>query len=159
MRKCFVIALAVSSIVSSASLASAQSATPTPQGRVAQRGHHRDGLFKGLNLSADEKARIKDVRSKYRADNLKLRQSTASAMAQARTARQKGDTAGARSILEGTKASRDAMRASMARQNNEIRSSLSAENQKQFDANAKQFAGRHKGFMKNHKKGAQSANG
>lgn len=157
MRKCFVIALALTALASTASLAAAQSTTPgtgRAQARAERGNEGRNGLFRGLTLSADEKARIKDVRNKYHADNLKLRQSTASAMQQARAARQKGDTAGARGILEGTKSSRDAMRESMLRERNEIRSSLSAENQKQFDANAAKFAKGHKGFIKNHRKPA-----
>ncbi|MDB4914309.1 MAG: hypothetical protein JWM95_1953 [Gemmatimonadetes bacterium] len=162
MRKYLVIALAVASIGSAPTFANAQSATTETapvRSRIAHARGDRRGLFNGLALSADEKARIKDVHSKYRADNTKLRQSTMAAMQQARAARQKGDTAAARSILEGTKANRDAMRAQMLRERDEIRTSLSAENQKQFDANAKRVVERHKGFVKNRRKAASGTNG
>ena len=162
MRKSFVIALALSAFASIAPLADAQSVNRgagRAQGRAALLKARRHGLFRGITLSAAEKVRVKEVRLKYHADNLKLRQAMLPAMQQARAARQKGDTAGARAILAGTKVNRDALRTTILRERNEIRAALTTENQTQFDANAQRVAKRHEAFAKKGRTGASGTNG
>ena len=71
MHKSRVIALVVASIVSTASFAGAQSATPgavgsARAGRVAMAGMGRDGLLRGVKLSAAEKTKVKEIRGSYR---------------------------------------------------------------------------------------------
>jgi hypothetical protein len=72
-------------------------------------------------------------------------------MQEARTLRQKGDTAGLRALWDRNKAGRDKMQALQVRQQAEIRSALSPENQKLFDANAQQLAKRRADWEKNGK--------
>jgi hypothetical protein len=72
-------------------------------------------------------------------------------MQEARTLRQKGDTAGLRALWEKNKPARDQMQALRVRQQSDIRAALSAENQKQFDANVQQMAQRRAEWEKNGK--------
>ena len=73
MRKNHVIALVVASLVSTASFAGAQARDVSEKGGRHAMGHgmegRRDGvrgaMLRGLNLSADEKAKVKEIRSRY----------------------------------------------------------------------------------------------
>ena len=71
MNKSRAIAFVVASIVSAASFAGAESATPRAAGsgrvaRAAQGRGREAGLVKGLTLSATEKANLKEIRVSYR---------------------------------------------------------------------------------------------
>ena len=142
MRKTRVLTLVVASLVSTASFAGAQAPATAPQaGRHAmgrgiegRRGGER-GELRGLKLSDAERASIKSINTKYAAEGKTLRSSMKPVMQEARTLRQKGDTAGLRALWDKNKASRDQMQALQVRRNAEIRSALSADNQKLFDAN------------------------
>src|SRR4051812_8084189 len=98
MQKARLFSIAVA-IMSVASAAGAQG--------VARRGGLQDrGLLRGLNLTADEKVKLKGVHEKYKAQAKTLRESMKPAMQEARAARQKGDTASARAIFQRTENSR-----------------------------------------------------
>ena len=107
MGKTRVIALVVASLVSTASFAGAQAPAQqgTQQGRHAmQRGMRAGagverGLFRGVKLSDAERAKIKDINSKYATQAKSLREQMKPAMQEARAARQKGDTAAARAVM------------------------------------------------------------
>ena len=154
MRKTtMAIALSLALSFGSVGAASAQS-TQQPQGQEhAERGMRRRGpgggeLFKGINLTADQKTRLKDLR-KSEKPNEQLRK----AMQDARAARQRGDTAAARAQME-------ALRPQMEREREQhiaaMRAILTPEQQKQFDANVaewKQHAAEHKGGWEGRKGG------
>lgn len=93
------------------------------------------GLFRGLTLSDEEKAKLKDVRAKYAPERKALHESMNPIMRDVRTARQKGDTAGVRAALERGKDGREKAKALMEREQADLRAALTPEHQKQFDAN------------------------
>lgn len=154
MKKIRLIAFAISSLVAAAPFAGAQVASRAPSAagaarqadRGVGRGGKKQGLLRGLKLSAAEKANVKSVHAKYSAQTKPMRESLRSAMQEARADRQKGDTAAARAVMDRTKNSREALRGVMERERSEMRSALSPANQKQFDANVQQtVASRGKG--------------
>jgi Spy/CpxP family protein refolding chaperone len=162
MRKSRVIGFVVASLVSVASFAQAQTATPNARqerrgearGIEGRAGHGgRGGLFKGVTLSDAEKGRVKQVHAKYSTEAKALRQSLRPAMQEARAARQKGDTAGMKAAFNKTAGDREKLRALMQREKAEIRTGLSADNQRVFDANTKQLEQRRAGMKKNGKGG------
>ncbi len=159
MGKTRVIALAVAALVSAASFAGAHA--PAAQGaraardamergmRAGARGER--GLFRGITLSDAEKARIKDIHSKYVAQAKSLREQMKPAMQEARAARQKGDTAAARAVMAKNKATFDKPADLRKSEQAEFRSALTPENQKLYDANVQQIAKR-RGEMKANRK-------
>jgi Spy/CpxP family protein refolding chaperone len=156
MRKSQVIGLVVASLVSAASIAQAQASAPQAhQERHEARGMEgrggRGGLFRGVKLSADEKARVKQIHEKYRTEATALRESLRPAMLEARTARQKGDSAGAKAAWDRTAGDREKLRALMEREKTELRTALSPANQQVFDTNAKQLEQRRAEWKKNGK--------
>ena len=160
MRKTRVIALVVASLVSTASFAGAQAPAAGAQGgrHAMGRGMEgprggRDGALRGLKLSDTEKASIKTIHTKYAAEGKTLRESMKPGMQEARTLRQKGDTAGLRALWDKNKPARDQLQALQVRQQAEMRGALSAENQKLFDANVQQQAKRRAEWEKSGKQG------
>ena len=163
MGKSYVLAVVVASLVSGASFAEAQTASPAPQAarhamRGGMRGEHR-GALKGIELSDAEKAKLKEVRQKYAPEQKKLAESMKPAMQEARALRQKGDTAGARAVIEKNKAGREQFAALRTREQAEVRAALSADNQKLFDQNVKdrearraEWAAKGKGGHRGHHK-------
>jgi Spy/CpxP family protein refolding chaperone len=101
---------------------------------------HDGGLFRDITLSSAEKAKVKEIHGKYRSETKALHESLRPAMQEARAARQKGDSAAARAVFERTKGDREKLRAVMDRERSELRSALTADHQKQFDANVQQVA-------------------
>jgi Spy/CpxP family protein refolding chaperone len=167
MRKTRVIGFVVASLVSVASLAQAQSASPNArqerraegrgiEGRAGREG--RGGLFRGITLSDAEKARIKQVHEKYGTEAKALRESLRPAMQDARAARQKGDTAGVKAAWSRTAGDREKLRALMDRERAEIRTALTPDNQRLFDANVKQLEQR-RAEMKKQGKGDRAGRG
>jgi Spy/CpxP family protein refolding chaperone len=138
----------VASLVSTASFAGAQAPSSGAQagrgamGRGMEGGRGQRGLFRGIKLSDTEKAKLKDIRAKYAPEQKQLRESLKPAMQEARAARQKGDSVAAKAAFDRTKDGRDKMKALSDRERAEIRSALTPENQKQFDANVQQLAQR-----------------
>lgn len=166
MRKTRVLALVIASLVSTASFAGAQAPTDAPQGgrqamgrgMEGRRGGER-GVMRGLKLSDAEKAKVKEIRTRQIAENKSLRESMKPTMQEAKALRQKGDTAGLRALWEKNKAGRDQMQALQVRQQAEIRTALSPENQKLFDANVQQQATRRAEWAKNGKNGKHGPRG
>ncbi|HEX5971801.1 MAG TPA: Spy/CpxP family protein refolding chaperone [Gemmatimonadaceae bacterium] len=150
MGKTRVIALAVATLVSAGSFAGAQA--PAQQG--ARHGQHEmqrgmragvraeRGLFRGITLSDAEKAKIRDIHTKYAAQAKSLREQMKPAMQEARAARQKGDTAAARAVFAKNKPTFDKLAELRKSEQAEVRSALTPENQKLYDANVQQLAKR-----------------
>jgi Spy/CpxP family protein refolding chaperone len=143
MNKYRVIAFVVASIVSTASFAGAQTAAPgtvvaSRTNRVAQGRKGHAGPLHGMTLSAAEKSKLKEIRASYKTQAQSLHESLKPAMQDARVARQKGDTAAMRAVMERTKSDREKLRSLMDRQKADLRAALSPEHQKQFDANVQQ---------------------
>jgi Spy/CpxP family protein refolding chaperone len=146
MRKIRVLAV-VAALMSVTSLAEAQSAAQAPQAsrremRGGMRGERgRGGMLKGIKLSDAEKAKLKEIHGKYAPEQKKLRESMKPVMEQARALRQKGDTAGARALLQQNKGG-EQFKALRDREQADVRAALSADNQKQFDLNVQEQAKR-----------------
>ena len=150
MGKTRVIALAVATLVSAASFAGAQA----PVQQRARQGQHEmqrgmragvraeRGLFRGIKLSDAEKAKIKDIHAKYATQAKSLREQMKPAMQEARADRQKGDTAAARAGFAKNKATFDRLAELRKSEQGEVRSALTPENQKLYDANVQQLAKR-----------------
>ena len=163
MRKSRVLALVVASLVSTASFAGAQAPAAGAQGgrhamgrgMEGRRGGERGGALRGIKLSDAEQAKVKAIHTKYAAEGKTLRESMKPAMQEARALRQKGDTAGLRALWDKNKAGRDQMQALQVRQQEELRTALSPENQKLFDANVQAQAKRHAERVKNGKAGVR----
>jgi Spy/CpxP family protein refolding chaperone len=118
-------------------VASAQS-TQQPQrveheGRGMRRGPG-EGLLKGINLTVDQKAKLKTMREGEK--NNPANEQFRKAMADARAARQRGDTAAARAQMQ---ALRPQMEQQRERQVAAMRSILTPDQLKQFDANVAQW--------------------
>ena len=79
MRKSRVIGFAIVSLLTVGSLAGAQTAAPgAPQARQQRGGRVEGGrgrLLRGIELSDAEKARVKEIRGKYRTEAQSLQQS------------------------------------------------------------------------------------
>jgi Spy/CpxP family protein refolding chaperone len=122
-------------------------------------GRGARGMMRGITLTDAEKARVKEIHAKYQTEGKSLREALRPSMEAARTARQKGDTAAARAAFERGKADRDKVQALMVRERAEIRSALTPEHQKQFDANAQEFAKRRAEWDKNGNGGRRGPGG
>ena len=111
--------------------ASAQATQQPQRQEQGERGMRRRGpggeLFKGITLTADQKARLKELRK-----DEKPNEQFKKAMEDARAARQRGDTAAARAQMQ---ALRPQMEQAREKQFAAMRSILTADQQKQFDAN------------------------
>ncbi|HEY2852286.1 MAG TPA: Spy/CpxP family protein refolding chaperone [Gemmatimonadaceae bacterium] len=100
------------------------------QGKWGRRGPGGE-LLKNINLSADQKAKLKEMRK-----NEKPNEQFRKAMQDARAARQRGDTAAARAQMQ---ALRPQMEQARERQFGEMRSILTPDQQRQFDANVAEW--------------------
>ena len=116
-------------------------------------GRMADRALRGIKLSDTEKAKVKEVHKKYAAEEKSQREAMKPVMQEARTLRQKGDTAGLRALWDRNKAGRDQMQAFQVRQQADIRAALSPENQKLFDANVQEQAKRRAEWAKDGKGG------
>jgi Spy/CpxP family protein refolding chaperone len=87
-------------------------------------------LFKGITLTADQKARLKELRKN--SVSTESREQFRKAMTEAREARQRGDTATARAKMQAV---RTEMEKNREREFAAIRGILTPEQQRQFDAN------------------------
>lgn len=138
MRKTtMAMALGLALSLGTVGVASAQS-TQQPQrveheGRGMRRGPG-EGLLKGINLTVDQKAKLKTMREGEK--NNPANEQFRKAMADARAARQRGDTAAARAQMQ---ALRPQMEQQRERQVAAMRSILTPDQLKQFDANVAQW--------------------
>jgi Spy/CpxP family protein refolding chaperone len=146
MRKSHVIRIAIVSLLTVGSVVQAQTAAPgAPQARQQRSGRFEKGrgrLLRGIKLSDAEKARVKEIRGKYRTETKTLRESLRPAMQDMRAARQKHDTVAMKASWDRTAADRQKLDALMQRERSEIRTALTAEHQTAFDANVKQLDAR-----------------
>ncbi len=154
MRRIALSGLALALTLGSASLVAAQQPAQG-QARAAQQQHQgrrgqwdragrmgRRQLFKGVKLTDQQKAQIKAINEKYRAQARQAREALRPAMQEARADRQKGDTAAARAIFERNRPQFEQLRKARAQELREIRGVLTADQQKQFDANVAQLKAR-----------------
>ena len=144
MRKTRVIGLAIAAVLTVGTVAQAQSTTAPRQhqrhGAGRENGDRvRGGLLRGITLSDAEQARVKSIHAKYAAEAKSLRESLRPAMQNVRTARQQRDSVALKAAWDRTAGDRQKLQALMQRERAEIRAALSPENQKTFDANAKQL--------------------
>ena len=100
------------------------------------------GLFRGIKLSDAEKAKLKNIHTRYATQSKSLREQMKPAMQEARAARQKGDTAAARAVLSKNKATFGKLAELRKSEQAEVRSALTPEHQKLYDANVQQLAKR-----------------
>lgn len=112
-------------------IASGQATEQPQRHEQGERGMRRGGpggeLLKGITLTADQKARLQELRK-----NEKPNAQFKKAMEDARAARQRGDTAAARAQMQ---ALRPQMEQAREKQFSAMRSILTADQQRQFDAN------------------------
>lgn len=150
MRKSRVVGFAIAGILMVGTIAEAQSATtqPRPRRHATERGVRvRDASLRGITLSDAEKTKVKAIHAKYAAEAKTLRESLRPALQEIRAARQARDTAAVKAALAKTTGEREKLWAMMERERAEIRSVLTPENQKVFDANAKTLEQRRAAWM------------
>jgi Spy/CpxP family protein refolding chaperone len=149
MRKAHVFGFVIVSLLTVGPVAQAQSAAPAaPQSRQQSGGRFERGrgrLFRGIKLSAAEKARVKEIRGKYQTESRSLRESLRPAMQDLRTAREKHDSVAMKAAWDRTAGDRQKLQELMQRERAEMRSALSPEHQTQFDTNMKQLEQRRAG--------------
>lgn len=139
MRKTtMAMALGLALSFGAAGLASAQ-ATQQPQqrehaGRNWRRGGPGGELLKGITLSPEQKAKLKELRKNEQSNA--SREQFQKAMADARAARQRGDTAAAKAQM---KTLREQMQKTQEQRLASMRSVLTPDQQKTFDANLAQW--------------------
>ena len=139
--------LGLALIVGSATVAAAQNARPDARpdstrrenGRWGgERGMRRGGpggggaLLTGITLTDAQKTQLQALRKEQTSEMKKSREQFGAAMKEARDARQRGDTAAARTKMEQVHTQMTAQR---DRQIASLRTILTAEQQKQLDAN------------------------
>ena len=155
MRRIALSGLALALTLGSASLVAAQQPAQGEQAPTAQKQHQarrgqwqrghgnmRRQLFKDVKLTNEQKAQIKSINQKYRAQAKQGREALRPVMQEARADRQKGDSAAARAVFERNKGQFDKLRAQRQQELQEIRAVLTPDQQKQFDANAAQLKAR-----------------
>ena len=146
--------LGLALVVGAAGAAAAQSTRPgnrpdTTQSERGERGEHGDrgarrrgpggpdgALLKGITLTDAQKTRLQELRKENRSEMEKTREQFGAVMKEARDARQRGDTVTARAKMEQVRAQMDKQR---ERQIASLRTVLTAEQQKQLDANVAQW--------------------
>lgn len=96
-------------------------------------------LLRGVNLTDAQKAQIKTIREKYQTQFQPLRAAMKPAMDEAKAARQRGDTAGARAAFAKTAGSRQQMQNLRTQEAAEMRAVLTPAQQATFDANVAQM--------------------
>ena len=105
--------------------------------RREERGEMR-GVMRGVKPTDAQKAQIKAIHQKYKAQFKSFRDSVKPAMDEARAARQRGDTAAARAAFAKTAGVRQQAQALRQQELGEIRGVLTPEQQKTLDANIAQ---------------------
>ena len=152
------LALGAMMLVGVAGISVAQS-TAAPQAKPraggefrGRRGPGRD-FMSDLNLTDAQKAQIKAIRQKYQPQNEALRTQAKPFIDAARAARQKGDTAAARSNFEKARQVMQGGQSIRTQETAEIRNVLTPAQQVKFDARQKEMADRrekgdHKGWGK-----------
>jgi Spy/CpxP family protein refolding chaperone len=155
MLKVRTLALGALMVVGVAGVSAAQSTT-TPRTRADSGAYHRgremgarraggrEGFGRDLNLTEAQKTQIKAIRQKYQPQNAALRTQAKPYMEAARAARQKGDTATARTNMEKARQIMQGGQTYRNQENAEIRAILTPDQQAKWDAHQK-AAGEHRG--------------
>jgi Spy/CpxP family protein refolding chaperone len=139
------LALGALMLVGVAGVSAAQS-TATPRTRPDAGSYNRrgpggrEGFGRDLNLTDAQKAQIKAIRQKYQPQNAALRTQAKPFMDAARVARQKGDTAAARSDMLKARQVMEGGKSIHTQEQADIRAILTPEQQAKFDAHAKAAA-------------------
>jgi Spy/CpxP family protein refolding chaperone len=142
--------LAAFAAMASVSVAQAQSAEAHRQHQVADSTHARfdrgrprgpGALLKGITLSADQKAKLKELHKGQRADGKQKGATERPDFNAIREARQKGDTATAKRLM---REQREKMEARRTQEYAAIRAILTPDQRTQFDANVTEMAKRQK---------------
>ena len=110
---------------------------PDGQFRKGPGGREGRGFGRDLNLTDAQKTQMKAIRQKYQPQNQALRDRAKPFMEAARTARQKGDSAGFRSNMEKAKQVTQSGQSFRTQEQAEIRAILTPEQQAKFDAHQK----------------------
>jgi len=97
-----------------------------------------------------QKAQIKAIHEKYKAQFQSYRESMKPAMEEAKAARQRGDTAAAKAAFAKTASTREQAQALRAQESAEIRAILTPDQQKTFDANVAKMKSRGDHARKGH---------
>jgi Spy/CpxP family protein refolding chaperone len=100
--------------------------------RRAGPGGPQGALLRGITLTDAQKTQLQELRKAQQSEAKKTREQFGAVMKEARDARQRGDTATARSKMAQVRTAMDAQR---ERQIASLRTILTAEQQKQLDAN------------------------
>jgi periplasmic protein CpxP/Spy len=109
-----------------------------PDGQFQRQGGREGrGFGRDLNLTDAQKAQIKVIHQKYQPQNQALRDRAKPFTEAARAARQKGDTAAARSNMEKARQVMQGGASFRTQQNAEIRAILTPDQQAKFDARQK----------------------
>jgi Spy/CpxP family protein refolding chaperone len=102
-------------------------------------GHHGDRMLAGLNLTDAQKAQIKSIHAKYKAQLSGSQSAVKPDLAAARAARQRGDTAAARAAFEKARVAMQANRPVREREMAEVRNILTTEQRQTLDARRAQW--------------------
>lgn len=102
--------------------------------------HHGDrapmrAAFRGIELTAQQKAQIKAIHERYQPQYKALREQLKPVAQQRRAERQKGDKDAAKAAFEKTKGQRDQLRVLSQKEMSDVRGVLTAPQQAQFDKN------------------------
>jgi protein CpxP len=152
MRSIRLLALSLCTLTHAAAAQATPAAHPAPQAapKVDRDDHGgarmeqmHDMMFKGITLSADEKAKIKSVHEKYRSQAKTLQQGGRADRQDAAADRKRGDTTDARKAVAKGKAERDDMREMRTHMEGDLREALSPEHRSQFDINVRDMKARH----------------
>ena len=111
-------------------------------GRQMRRMPPGRALLRGVTLTTAQRDQIRAIDEKYRAEGRALRDAMRPAADEARSARQRGDTAAARQAWARTADQRRQFTALRERRVAEVRRVLTAEQQRQFDANRSELQAR-----------------
>jgi len=150
MSKVLTLALGALMVVGVAGVSAAQSTT-TPRTRAdsgsyrrgqmgARRAGGHEGFGRDLNLTEAQKTQIKAIRQKYQPQNEALRTQAKPYLDAARAARQKGDTATARTNMDKVRQIMQSGQTYRTQENAEIRAILTPEQQAKWDARQKAAA-------------------
>lgn len=147
------LALGALMIVGVAGVSAAQSTTTPPSrgprsGQMQARRGPGGEFGRDLNLTDAQKAQVKAIRQKYQPQNQALRAQAKPFMDAARAARQKGDSATARSNMEKAHQVMQGRQSIRTQEMAEIRAILTPDQQAKFDARQKTMGERGKGGHK-----------
>ena len=151
MLKVRTLALGALMVVGVAGVSAAQSTT-TPRTRADSGAYHRgaqmgarraggrEGFGRNLNLTDAQKTQIKAIRQKYQPQNTALRTQSKPYMDAARAARQKGDSATARTNMDKVRQIMQGGQTYRNQENADIRAILTPDQQAKWDAHQKAAA-------------------